>query len=156
VSPQAEHHGRTPPELRTLADKLDWLIRNVHPPDRGPYSNRELAAEILDTTGEKISGAAIWELRTGKSVNPTKRVIEALARTLGAPVSFFFEEEGDEQVRPFMDQVELLALIRDSGIDQVQLRQFLTLSDAGREAIAAIIEHTARTETRQTEPERRD
>ncbi len=133
------------PELRTLAEKLDWLIENVHPADRNPYSNAELAALVEKATGEKVSDGAIWRLRTGRVVNPTKRIIEALAKTLGAPPSFFFDEY-DEQARQFADQVELLTLIRDSGVDRAQLRSFLSLSPEGRQAIASIILHTARAE----------
>ena len=32
---------------RSFGDKLAYLIETVHPPDRGPYSYREIAAGIV-------------------------------------------------------------------------------------------------------------
>jgi transcriptional regulator with XRE-family HTH domain len=136
--------------LRTLAEKLDWLIARAHPAGRGPYSNAEVAALVGQVTGVKISYGAVWELRTGRTVNPTKRVIEALAQTFGVPPGFFFDDYGEQQARLLADQVELLALVRDAGVDRVQLRAFLGLSPEARQAIASVIEHTARAEADRT------
>jgi len=133
--------------LRTLAEKLDWLIEQAHPAGRGPYSNAEVAALVRQVTGVKISYGAVWELRTGRTVNPTKRVIEALAQTFGVPAGFFFDDFGDERARLLADQVELLALVRDAGVDHVQLRAFLGLPPEARQAIAGLIEYTAQAET---------
>ena len=37
--------------LRTLADKVNWLIDRAHPAGRGPYTNNEVADLIEKTTG---------------------------------------------------------------------------------------------------------
>lgn len=143
--------------LRTLAEKLDWLIGKAHPAGRGPYSNAEVAALVRQVTGVKISYGAVWELRTGRTVNPTKRVIEALAQTFGVPAGFFFDDYGDEQARLLADQVELLALIRDAGVDHVQLRAFLGLPPEARQAVTGLIQYTARAEAgRTTHPHGQD
>jgi transcriptional regulator with XRE-family HTH domain len=133
---------RAEPRLRTLADKLDWLIDQAHDPARGPYSNAEIAALVGQVTGEKISYGAIWELRTGRTVNPTKRVIEALAQTFGVRAGFFFDDYDDAP--PVADQVELLAMIREADVDHGQLRTFLGLPPEARRALTSLIEHTVR------------
>ena len=66
--------------LRTLADKVNWLIDQAHPADRGPYTNNEVADLIEKTTGEEISYTQIWKLRNGQAQNPQMRLIEAMAK----------------------------------------------------------------------------
>ena len=73
------------PVLRTLADKVNWLIDRAHPAGRGPYTNNEVADLIKKTTGEEISYTQIWKLRNGQAQNPQMRLIEAMARTFGVP-----------------------------------------------------------------------
>jgi len=82
---EATAGGESAPALRTLADKVNWLIDRAHPAGRGPFSNNEVAALIKDVTGEDVSYTTIWKLRNGQAQNPQKRLIEALARTFGVP-----------------------------------------------------------------------
>ena len=58
--------------MRTLADKVNWLISTAPPAGRGPYSNAEVAALIRKTTGERVSHTTIWKLRNGQATNPQK------------------------------------------------------------------------------------
>jgi transcriptional regulator with XRE-family HTH domain len=140
------------PPLGTLAEKLDWLIGQAHPAGRGPYSNAEAAALVRQVTGMKISYGAIWELRTGRTINPTKRVIEALAQTFGVPSGFFFDDYGHEPAQRLAEQARLLALIHDTQIDHTQLRAFLSLSPQARQAMASLIDYTARAEASRKAP----
>jgi len=130
----------TPPDsasLPTLADRLNWLVERIHPPGRGPYSNYEIAALIAKVTGEKVSHNAIWKLRNGQAANPTMRLVSALAQVFGVPPGFFYGQQ------PIIeDQVELLALVRDSGITSAQLRAFAALTPEARQAVADLITHT--------------
>ncbi len=134
------------PPLRTLADKVNWLIDRAHPAGRGPYSNAEVGALIEKVTGEQFSHTTIWKLRNGQAANPQMRLIEALARTFGVPPAFFFSDYDDEQAGLLQEQVELLALVRDTGVTSAQLRALLELSPGARQAVADLIEHTSRTE----------
>jgi len=136
------------PPLHTLADKVNWLIDRAHPAGRGPYSNAEVIALIEKVTGEQFSHTTIWKLRNGQAANPQMRLIEALARTFGVPPAFFFSDYDDEQAGLLREQVELLALVRDTGVTSAQLRALLELSPGARQAVADLIEHTARAETR--------
>ena len=136
------------PALRTLADKVNWLIERAHPADRGPYSNNEVAELVKDVTGEEVSYTTIWKLRNGQAKNPQMRLIEALAKTFGVPPAFFFDDYDEKQAGLLQEQVELLALIRDAHINTAQLRTILSLSDEARQAVADLIEITARNEAR--------
>ena len=135
------------PVLRTLADKVNWLIDGAHHAGRGPFSNNEVAALIKDVTGEEVSYTTIWKLRNGQAHNPQKRLIEALARTFGVPPAFFFDDY-HEQAGLLQEQVELLALVRDARISSAQLRAILELSPQARQAITDLVQATARDDTR--------
>jgi transcriptional regulator with XRE-family HTH domain len=130
--------------LRTLADKVNWLIDRAHPAGRGPYSNMEVCALIERVTGEEFSHTTIWKLRNGQATNPQMRLIDALARTFGVPPAFFFPDYGDEQAGLLREQVELLGLVRDTGVTGAQLRALLELSPEARQAVADLVQHTAR------------
>jgi transcriptional regulator with XRE-family HTH domain len=145
---EAEASAERRPALRTLADKVNWLIERAHPAGRGPYSNSEVAELIKGVTGEEVSYTTIWKLRNGQAKNPQMRLIEALAKTFGVPPAFFFDDYDEKQAGLLEEQVELLALIRDAHINTAQLRTILSLSDEARQAIADLIEVTARNETR--------
>ena len=132
--------------LRTLADKVNWLIERAHPAGRGPYSNAEVSALIEKVTGEQFSHTTIWKLRNGQAANPQMRLVQALARTFGVPPAFFFDDYDDEKAGLLLDQVELLTLIRDSGVTSTQLRALAALTPEARQAVADLIEHTARRE----------
>jgi ESX-1-secreted protein regulator len=134
------------PGLRTLAEKVRWLIDTAHPADRGPYSISEVCFLIHKATGEEVSHTTIWKLTNGQSKNPSKRLIELLARTFGVPPGFFFDDFDEEQMGLLKEQVELLTLVRDAKITSAQLRALLGLDDEGRKAVADAIARTARAE----------
>ena len=136
---EAADSAESTPALRTLADKLNWLIDRAHPADRGPYTNAEVAELIEKTTGEEISYTQIWKLRNGQAQNPQMRLIEAMARTFGVPAAFFFPEFDEKQAGLLQQQVELLAMIRDADIDTLELRTILGLSPQARKAITDLI-----------------
>ena len=93
--------------------------------------------KIHEVTGEKISTTTIWKLRNGQLTNPQLRVIEALAKTFGVPAGFFLEDYDEGKLGLWREQVELLALIRDSGITAAQFKTILGLDDEGRRVVAA-------------------
>ena len=76
---------------RSFAGKLAYLIETVHPPDRGPYSYREIAAGIADHPGA-MTAAHINQLVSGKQPHPRIHYVEALASFFGVPVTYFFDD----------------------------------------------------------------
>jgi len=90
----------------------------AHPAERGPYSNAEVIALIEKVTGEQFSHTTIWKPRNGQAANPQMRLIEALSRTFGVQPAFFLSDHDDEQAGLLRGQVELLALVRDTGVTE--------------------------------------
>lgn len=130
--------------LKTLADKVNWILDKAHPVGRGRFSDAEVCFKIHAVTGEQISTTTIWKLRKGQLTNPQLRVIEALARTFGVPAGFFLDDYDEEKLGLWREQVELLALIRDAGITAAEFRAFLGMDAEGRKAVAGLIERAAR------------
>jgi transcriptional regulator with XRE-family HTH domain len=143
--------GAGRPALRTLAEKVNWLIEQAHPADRGPLSNADVCRQVLKVTGEEISVTTIWKLRNGQQTNPQMRVVQALATTFGVEPAFFFEDYDEDKLGLLQDQVELLALIRDAGITSAEFRAILGMDAKGRSALASLIGRAARAEADQGE-----
>ena len=127
------------PALKTLADKVSWLIGQAQPAGRGPLSNADVCRLILRVTGEEVSVTTIWKLRNGQQTNPQLRVIQALATTFGVQPAFFFEDYDEGKLGLLQDEVELLALVRDAGITSAELRAILGMDAKGRSALASLI-----------------
>jgi transcriptional regulator with XRE-family HTH domain len=143
---EAVDGGAGKPGLRTLAEKVSWLIETAHPAGRGPYSIAEVCIKVYAATGEQVSHTTIWKLANGQSQNPSKRMIELLAKTFGVPPAFFFDDYDEEQLGLLKEQVELLTLIRDAKITSAEFRALLGLDAEGRKAIASAITRTAHAE----------
>jgi transcriptional regulator with XRE-family HTH domain len=127
------------PALRSLADKVNWLIDRARPAGRGSCSNTEVADLIERTTGERVSYTTIWKLRNGQAANPQMKLIEAMAHTFGVPPGFFFADYDTGQAGLLQEEVEVLALVRSASISPAQLRPILELSPAARQAIIDLI-----------------
>ena len=123
------------PTLRSLADKVNWLIDMARPADRGPCTNAEVADLIERTTGERVSYTTIWKLRNGQAANPQMKLIEAMARTFGVPPGFFFADYDTGQAGLLREEVELLALVRSASSSAAELRVILGLSPEARQAV---------------------
>jgi transcriptional regulator with XRE-family HTH domain len=124
-----------------LADRLDHLFRTVHPKDRGPCTHAEVAEAINAAAGDNvISATYVWQLRTGKRDNPTRRHLSALAAFFGVSPMYFFDdaEAGRDAV-----QAELITALKDDGVREVALRA-AGLSDRSLKAIRDMID-SART-----------
>ncbi|KQV21656.1 MULTISPECIES: helix-turn-helix domain-containing protein [unclassified Kitasatospora] len=126
----------------TLADRIDRLFAVVRGPDREPYSNEEVARACREATGESFSATYLWQLRTGRRDNPTKRHLEALAQFFQVPPAYFFD---DEQSARIAEELQLLGALRDAGVRDVALRA-VSLSPEGLGTISDMIEIIARRE----------
>lgn len=124
-----------------FAARLDALFRRVHPPHRTEYTYEEVANGVR-AGGYEISPAYVWQLRKGKSTNPTLRHIEGLAKFWGVPAAYFLDPDVAEQVD---HELELLATMRDSEIKHVALRAY-GLSAEGLAMVRDMIENVRRYE----------
>ncbi|MFI0409529.1 hypothetical protein [Actinomadura sp. 3N508] len=124
----------------SLADKVEWLIRNLWPAQaEPPRNNVETAAAIARATGEDISSTTVWKLRTGRQENPQLKTLTALATFFGVPIGFFgFPSEAE----PIGEDLTLKALRRDveNGIIRPEvLRALVDLSPEARWVVDEMI-----------------
>ena len=139
--------ARSQQQRRRLADKLNHLFATVHPADRGPYSNEEVAVAIRGRR-PTISGTYIWLLRKGERDNPTLKHLEALAAFFGVPAAYFFDDAAAARIDAELD---LLATMRDLGVQRVAMRM-AGLSPRSLDSIAEVIERVRELEGLPTEP----
>ncbi|WP_129838012.1 helix-turn-helix domain-containing protein [Streptomyces sp. RFCAC02] len=111
--------GGVPTELRTLAQKIDYLFETVHPKHRGPYTHEEVATGIRERGGPTISASYIWLLRKGQKDNPTMKHLQALGDFFGVPPAYFFDSESSRRIA---EELATLAAMRDSQVRSVALR----------------------------------
>lgn len=130
------------PAPRTLADKIDGLFHVVRRPNREQYSHEEVAKACREASGESFSATYLWQLRTGRRDNPTKRHLEVLAEFFQVPVTYFFDDERGAAVAA---DLELLGALRDAGVRSLALRA-VTLSPEAVSTISDIIDVMARRE----------
>jgi len=126
----------------TLAERIDALFRVVRRPDREAYTHEEVARACREATGESFSTTYLWQLRTGRRDNPTKRHLEALAQFFRIPVAYFFDAEQGARIAA---ELELLGALRDAGVRSVALRA-VNLSPEGMGTISDMIDLIARRE----------
>ncbi|MFF2073797.1 XRE family transcriptional regulator [Kitasatospora sp. NPDC058162] len=130
------------PGTSTLADKIDRLFQVVRRPDHEPYTHDEVARACREATGESFSATYLWQLRTGRRDNPTKRHLEALATFFQVSPVYFFD---DQQSARIGEELALLSALRDAGVRDVALRA-VALSADGLGTISDMIEAIARRE----------
>jgi transcriptional regulator with XRE-family HTH domain len=126
----------------SLAGKIDTLFQVVRRPNRDQFSHEEVAKACREATGETFSATYLWQLRTGRRDNPTKRHLEALAQFFQVPVAYFFD---DDQGAAIAKELELLGALRDAGVRSVALRA-VNLSPEGIDTISDMIDVLARRE----------
>ncbi|MFJ1702735.1 helix-turn-helix domain-containing protein [Kitasatospora sp. NBC_00374] len=128
----------------TLSDRIDRLFQVVRRPSGEPYSHEEVARACREASGETFSATYLWQLRTGRRDNPTKRHLEALAQFFQVPPSYFFDDEQSDRIT---EELALLGAMRNAGVREVALRA-VTLSPEGLGTISDMIEAIARREAR--------
>ncbi len=120
----------------TLAEKVDYLFRWVHPRDRKPFTH----PEVSQATG--LSTGLLSALRSGKNANPTKETMERLAQFFGVPAAFFFDDQTADEVTA---QIGLVAAMRDAKVANTAARM-VGLSAASVEAVIALTEQLRKIE----------
>ncbi|WP_340684986.1 XRE family transcriptional regulator [Amycolatopsis coloradensis] len=139
----------TEPRATTLTDRIDRLFQVVRRPNGEQYSHEEVARACRESTGESFSAAYLWQLRTGRRDNPTKRHLEALAAFFQVPPAYFFD---DEQGRALAEEVELLGALRNTAVRNLALRA-VTLSEEGLGTVTDIVEAIRRRESKRDQGE---
>ncbi|MFC3453380.1 XRE family transcriptional regulator [Amycolatopsis speibonae] len=139
----------TEPRATTLTSRIDRLFQVVRRPNGEQHSHEEVARACRESTGESFSAAYLWQLRTGRRDNPTKRHLEALAGFFQVPPAYFFD---DEQGRALAEEIELLGALRNNAVRNLALRA-VTLSEEGLGTVADIVEAISRRESKRDQGE---
>jgi transcriptional regulator with XRE-family HTH domain len=126
----------TEPRPRSFAAKLAHVIATVHPPDRAPYSYREMEAGIQERGLAPVSGAYLNQLVKERRTNPAMSVIESIAGFFGVPPGYFFD---DEVAANIDNQLEALARWRDSEAIETAER-IMQLGPRDRRTVVDLIE----------------
>jgi len=126
-----------------IAQRLNHLFETVHPPERGPYSLREVVEAINEDAGTRLMSAAyLSQLRTGQRNEPSHSRLAAIAKFFGVDIRYFSD---DDTAQATDQQLEFLAAMRDSGVRAVAIRA-AGLSDTALEAVKALIDNARRLE----------
>lgn len=137
---ESEQSPASPPGA--LAQKIDALFQAVRRPNREQFSHEEVAKACRESTGETFSATYLWQLRTGRRDNPTKRHLEALAQFFQVPAAYFFDEEQGAEITR---ELALLGALRDAGVRNMALRA-VNLSPEGLDTVSDLIDAIARRE----------
>jgi len=134
----------------SFAAKLSHLIATVHPPDRPPYSYREIEAGIKDIGGTTISAAFIHQLAKGKR-QPGLAAAQVLAQFFGVPVDYFSDSETTEKIN---QQLADLARWRDSEA-RATAERIMSLGPRDRSTVANLLDSLEQYEAQPREQRRR-
>jgi transcriptional regulator with XRE-family HTH domain len=110
-------------ERPSLADKINQAFATLHPADRGPFSNKEVAQWFVKNgqPGEPtISVNYLAMLRSGERDNPTVRHLRALARFFEVPAEYFLEDSDDSAA--VHDDLKMVAAMRDADVREIAAR----------------------------------
>ncbi|MFE6055075.1 XRE family transcriptional regulator [Kitasatospora sp. NPDC056446] len=124
-------------EAGPIANRLNHLFETVHPADRGPYTNPEVAQAINEKAGHQVLSATyLWQLRKGKRTDPTHSRLMAIADFFGVSPLYFYEEETAKRTD---EQLRLAGALRSASIRQMVL-DMDGLSERSMAAIATMIQ----------------
>ncbi|MFF9409861.1 helix-turn-helix domain-containing protein [Streptomyces anandii] len=139
----AVERGASDEAGRTLAQKLEHLFVTTTPRGQKPPSHEDVAAAINIAAGERaISATYIWQLRTGRKTNPTKRHLEALAKYFGVSAAYFLDSDEAQRID---EQLELLQALKESDVRNIALRAH-DLSASSRQTLAGVVSHLRKLE----------
>lgn len=106
-----------------LAEKLNRLFAVVHPPERGPYSNREVERYLAETSEDgapTVSANYLSFLRRAQKTNPTSNSLRAIARFFDIDPGYLLAD--DEDARRIDQQLEALALVANANVRGIATR----------------------------------
>jgi transcriptional regulator with XRE-family HTH domain len=89
---------------------------------------------VENLAGKVVSSTSLWKVRTGKTKNPSQRLLQALSQAFQVPVSFFFDENvSPESIKSYQAQFQ-----SEKMVEQIALRS-AELDDEGKQAILDMI-----------------
>ena len=125
-------------QVKSLAERVDWLFRNKTKPDGSEYTFHE-AEEGTARVGHRVTSTGIWKIRRGDTQNPGYLALRSLARFFGVPIDYFYDDNLNEEA---LQRYQMAASFQREGVAQIALRAS-QLDDEVQQTILAMIEHIA-------------
>ncbi|MFI1201702.1 hypothetical protein ACH4VR_19985 [Streptomyces sp. NPDC020883] len=107
------------PDEGSFAEQLDYLCKND---PRGPLSNPQVVRMLEEQGLPSFSTTYMWQLRTGRADNPTKKHMDALATLFGVPQDYWSNRATAGVVNSMISR---LNGFKESGASPGQLHQQL-------------------------------
>ncbi|MFF9351629.1 XRE family transcriptional regulator [Streptomyces sp. NPDC014734] len=148
-APTHDQNAYPPPEDKALAAQLNRLFLTIRAPGSERYSNDEVASRLESRGGPTISGTYLWQLRTGRRDNPTKRHLEAIAAFFGVPASYFFDDEVAAQLNVELTTIRKLC---SAGVQNIALRA-VGLSPRSLDRLSDLVDYAREMEGLPSEPD---
>ncbi|SFQ28121.1 helix-turn-helix domain-containing protein [Amycolatopsis rubida] len=104
---------------RSFAAKLAHLIATVHPPDRAPYSPREISAGVAARTGVTVSATDLRQLAAGERC-PSPEVANALTTFFGVPPDYATDDEVTARIDEQLAKLVAWRDARHPALDQYE------------------------------------
>lgn len=138
--------------MTTFAERLDHLVRTMHPAGRGPFTNAELA-DKLGERGYAVAPSYLSQIRRGVrgSSGVGGGLLIALADLFGVDPRYFYDADVAEETNK---ELELLAALRDTGVQRIAMRS-MELSPEGLDAVESLIEHLQKVDGMHATPSRK-
>ncbi|RLU79932.1 hypothetical protein CTZ27_35875 [Streptomyces griseocarneus] len=99
------HGDEAPPDEPaggSFADRLDFLC--THDP-RGPFTNPQVVRMLEEQDLPAPSSTYMWQLRTGRADNPTKKHMDALADLFGVPRDYWSNDATAAAIKGMVDRL---------------------------------------------------
>lgn len=149
----AVERGASEGPSRTLAQKIEHLFATTTPNGQKAPSHEDVATAINIAAGERaISATYIWQLRTGRKTNPTKKHLEALAHYFGVSPAYFLDNEDAQRID---EQLALLQALKESDVRSIALRAH-GLSASSRQTLADVVSQLRKLEGLAGDPDARN
>ena len=123
-------------EVKTLAERLDWLLENSMKPDGTPFTYRELGA-LTEKEGYRVDAATIGRLRHGQIQHPSLLAVRALARVFGlSDPRLMYDDEFSEAELERDAHSELLS---DPAVQEIAFRSAADLNEGQRAVVLQML-----------------
>ncbi|MFI6686682.1 hypothetical protein [Streptomyces sp. NPDC050485] len=120
---EAQFHGTPRPQDEPIegsfAEHLDYLCAND---PRGPLSNPQVVRMLEEQGLPSFSSTYMWQLRTGRADNPTKKHMDSLADLFAVPQDYWSNRGTATTVNSMIARLNDL---KESGADPEQLHRQL-------------------------------
>ena len=114
-----------------LSEKIEFLFETFRKRDGKRFTYQEVA------DGVDVTPPYIWKLHTGRSTNPSHKVLQAMSDFFGVPITYFSEESMSEERA---ENLKLARELRDTGVMRIALRAS-DLDEDGKRAVLEMIEY---------------